>query len=54
MTLRVVEQKHELKLWVQYSDTVNTVLELDTHVIVSPVSLVVRSQFKTHNKWRFF
>jgi hypothetical protein len=44
MTLRVVEQKHEL----------NTVLELDTHVIVSPISLVVRSQFKTHNKWRFF
>jgi hypothetical protein len=52
MTLTVIKQKGKVKLWVDYLEAIYTVLKLDGHVIVFPVSFIVDTEFKVYNKWR--
>jgi hypothetical protein len=48
----VIEQKDEVKLGMQGFDNINAVFELDDHVILVPVPLVVRTILKLENEWR--
>ena len=46
MTLGVIEQEGKVKLREDNSQAINTILELNGHVIIRPISLVVCSEFK--------
>jgi hypothetical protein len=51
MPLRVIEEEGEVKVRVDDLKTIHTVLELDGHVVVCPISLIVGTQLKVDNKW---
>jgi hypothetical protein len=51
MAATVIKKKHVIILWIQNLHHINTIFELQDHVVVRPVSLSICSILEFNYKW---